>query len=169
LEAISITVISSKESKYLCSSKIYAKNRSWQNQRRLKREGKRKNNNEDGEHQRKKMATSEAIAEGKYTEVDDASDEVTNRSALEETLLHEIMTSNQSKAVDNIGEVHGNDEAVNKDADEAFNNYVLECDMTIKWSNGKVNLDISYIEGEAGRDGVHQLCQFIKNKISAIL
>jgi len=169
LEAISITVISSKESKYLCSAKIYAKNRSWQNQRRLKREGKRKNNNEDGEHQRKKMATSEAIAEGKYTEVDDASDAVTNRSALEETLLHEIMTSNQSKAVDNIGEVHGNDEAVNKDADEAFNNYVLECDMTIKWANGKVNLDMSYIEGEAGRDGVHQLCQFIKNKISAIL
>merc|ERR1712029_556484 len=58
LEAISITVISSKESKYLCSAKIYAKKRSWQNQRRLKREGKRKNNNEDGEQQRKKMATS---------------------------------------------------------------------------------------------------------------
>jgi len=168
LEAISITVISSKESKYLCSAKIYAKKRSWQNQRRLKREGKRKNNNDD-EHKNKKIATCETVAEGKYTEVDDTSEEANNRSALEESLLHEIMTANHGKAVDNIGVVQSKGESTNKDTDEALNNYVLECDMIIKWANGKVNLDMAYLEGEAGRDGVHQLCQFIKNKISSIL
>ena len=164
-------MISSKESKYLCSAKIYAKKRSWQNQRRLKREGKRKNNNDDDEHKNKKIATCETGAEGKYTEVDDTSEEANNRSALEESLLHEIMTANHGKAVDNIGVVQSKGESTNKDTDtdEALNNYVLECDMIIKWANGKVNLDMAYLEGEAGRDGVHQLCQFIKNKISSIL
>ena len=46
--------------------------------------------------------------------------------------------------------------------------YVLECDLTVKWSGDKVILDVAYIDGEAGRDGVHQICQFIKNKLSKV-
>ena len=46
---------------------------------------------------------------------------------------------------------------------------VLECALSVRWSGEKVVMDLSYLEGEAGRDGVHQLAQFVKNKISSML
>ena len=45
---------------------------------------------------------------------------------------------------------------------------VLVCDLIVRWTGSAVSLDLSYLEGEAGREGVHQLTQFIKNKLASM-
>jgi len=42
----------------------------------------------------------------------------------------------------------------------------LECNITIRLCGPVVRVELVYLDGEAGRDGVHQLIQYCKNKHS---
>ena len=165
LESIHVELIDRKSSRLSCTATIRAKERTWQNQRRLKREGKRKrNNNENEERAVKKLATE--AEEGKYSEGKGASETCSKDTNLEEELIQEMLSSNKKSVQnDELVDADKDRDSLKVGQDQAS---VLECSLLVKWAGGKVVMEVSYLEGEAGRDGVHQLCQFVKNKFSLI-
>ena len=163
LESIHVEVSDQKSSRLSCTAMIKAKERTWQNQRRLKREGKRKRNqSEEEERDAKKLSTEE----GKFSEVNGAS-EACIGSNLEEELMQEMLFKNK-KSVQNEGIVKADRDSIKEAYAKSERPNILDCSLLVKWSGGKVVMEVCYLEGEAGRDGVHQLCQFVKNKFSSI-
>ena len=43
----------------------------------------------------------------------------------------------------------------------------LVCDIFVRWSGPSVKVDLSYVSGPAGLEGVHQLLQYLKNRQSS--
>ena len=161
LEEISVNVLTHKETKFMCSAKISAAGKTWQNQRRMKRERKRKMvENSDEDCMVKKMATENR--NGKYSEMDASDDPEDTNLKVEDALLNEILSAEKAQANTECAP-----EAEEVPESPAVS--VLECALSVRWSGEKVVMDLSYLEGEAGRDGVHQLAQFVKNKISSML
>ena len=166
LEEISIQITTKKDTKYLCSALLEARTKSWQNQRRVKREGKRKRTggNEE-EYKTKKTAGLECG--GKFSETCNNLESQNREENIEEVLLREISASeksltNNTEIQSKIRTCYGTDET------KVYPAFVLECELTVKWSGDKVTMDVSYLDGDAGRDGVHQICQFIKNNFSSV-
>ena len=156
---------SKKETKYLCSARLEAKEKSWQNQRKRRREAqKRKNENpaESGAGKKSSLA-------GKFTEVGNGEAEgVDNNQSssevMQEALMQEILSSVRGqKSVSN-----SETEEPDRVRDTGDGGLVLVCDLIVRWTGSAVSLDLSYLDGEAGREGVHQLTQFIKNKLASI-
>ena len=159
LEEISVNVLTHKETKFMCSAKISAAGKTWQNQRRMKRERKRKMvENSDEDCLVKKMRN------GKYSEMDASGDQDNTNLKVEDALLNEILSADNTQANTECAP-----EAEEAEVPVAPAVSVLECALSVRWSGEKVVMDLSYLEGEAGRDGVHQLAQFVKNKISSML
>ena len=155
---------SKKETKYLCSARLEAEERSWQNQRKRRREAqKRKNENlvESGPGKKSSLA-------GKFTEVDNGGEAAdSNQSSsdlMQEALMQEILSSEKGQKSVSNSETEDPDRV--RDAGSA--GLVLVCDLIVRWTGSAVSLDLSYLEGEAGREGVHQLTQFIKNKLASM-
>ena len=154
---------SKKETKYLCSARLEAKERSWQNQRKRRREAlKRKH---EGEDPVESGSSKKSSLGGKFTECSngEAGDSVQSSSeVMQEALMQEILSSEKGqKSV-------SNSETEDPDRDAGRAGLVLVCDLMVRWTGSCVSMDISYIDGEAGREGVHQLTQFIKNKIASM-
>ena len=167
LEEISVQITTKKDTKYLCTASLEAREKSWQNQRRAKREGKRKlTGGEETENMGdcKVRKTSDLDCIGKFSEKTEDSESLNRDNNIEESLLREISSSDRNQT--NNAVVQGETQTCDEDDKPCV--YVLECDLTVKWSGDKVILDVAYIDGEAGRDGVHQICQFIKNKLSKV-
>ena len=161
LEGINVELLSNKESKFMYSGKVKAKEKTWQNQRRLKREEKRKRNNIDDEVNDNKKQ--KLVEEGKFTELLDDDKSCVADSNLSDALNQEVLGSlKKSARNENTVDDKGDEDNVKTE------HFVLICDLTVKWSGGKVVLELCYRQGDAGRDGVHQLCQFIKNKFASV-
>ena len=108
----------------------------------------------------KKMATENR--NGKYSEMDASDDPEDTNLKVEDALLNEVLSADRAQANTECAP-----EAEEVPESPAVS--VLECALSVRWSGEKVVMDLSYLEGEAGRDGVHQLAQFVKNKISSML
>ena len=152
---------SKKETKYLCTARLEAKEKSWQNQRKRRREAqKRKNENPVESGASKKHALV-----GKFTEVSDGEAADSNPSScdlMQEALMQEILSSERGQAA------VSNCETEDQDRDAETAGLVLVCDLGLRWTGSSLSLDLSYLDGEAGREGVHQLTQFIKNKLASM-
>ena len=155
------SVSSKKETKYLCSARLEAKERSWQNQRKRRREAQKRKNENPAES----GASKKSLLVGKFTEVSDVEAGDSNPSScdlMQEALMQEILSSERGqKAVSNC-----ETEDQDRDADQA--GLVLVCDLTLRWTGSSLSLDLSYLDGEVGWEGVHQLVQFIKNKLASM-
>ena len=101
---------------------------------------------------------------GKYSEMDASGDQDNTNLKVEDALLNEILSADNTQANTECAP-----EAEEAEVPVAPAVSVLECALSVRWSGEKVVMDLSYLEGEAGRDGVHQLAQFVKNKISSML
>ena len=145
-----------------------AREKSWQNQRRAKREGKRKLTGEESENKEdcKLRKTSDLDCKGKFSE--ETEDSEPRYSSIEESLLREISSSDRNQTNNSVVQSKTQTCDGNDDDAKLTPAYVLECDLIVRWSGEKVILDVAYLDGEAGRDGVHQICQFIKNKFSTL-
>ena len=142
----------------MCSGRIEAKERSWQNQRKRRREGlKRKTEYVDSDPVPEKKVS----LGGKFSECDDVKDQAGD--LMQEALMQEILSSEKGQKSMSNSEVEAGE--VGAGLSESL---VLICDMTVRWTGSSINLDLSYLEGEAGREGVHQLCQFVKNKLASL-
>ena len=142
----------------MCSGRIEAKERSWQNQRKRRREGlKRKTEYVDSDPVPEKKVS----LGGKFSECDDVKDHAGD--LMQEALMQEILSSEKGQKSMSNSEVEAGE--VGAGLSESL---VLICDMTVRWTGSSINLDLSYLEGEAGREGVHQLCQFVKNKLASL-
>ena len=108
------------------------------------------------------------LLSGKFTEsveeVEAASSQTCDdmqEALLQEALLQEILSSEQGqKSV-------SNSELAPGEGGES-ESLVLVCDLTVRWTGTAVLLELSYREGEAGREGTHQLRQFVKNKLASL-
>ena len=116
--------------------------------------------NSDEDCMVKKMATENR--NGKYSEMDASDDPEDTNLKVEDALLNEILSADKAQANTECAP-----EAEEVPESPAVS--MLECALSVRWSGEKVVMDLSYLEGEAGRDGVHQLAQFVKNKISSML
>lgn len=169
LEEISVQITTKKDTKYLCAASLGAREKSWQNQRRAKREGKRKLTGEESENKEdcKVRKTSDLDCKGKFSE--ETEDSEPRYNSIEESLLREISSSDRNQTNNSVVQSKTQTCDGNDDDDAKLSPaYVLECDLIVRWSGDKVILDVAYLDGEAGRDGVHQICQFIKNKFSTL-
>ena len=166
LEEISVQMTTKKDTKYLCTASLEAREKSWQNQRRAKREGKRKLTGEENKEECKVRKTTDLDCKGKFSEKTEDSESLNRDNNIEESLLREISSSDRNQS--NNAVVQSETQTCENNATKSPSVPVLECDLTVKWSGDKVILDVAYIDGEAGRDGVHQICQFIKNKLSTL-
>merc|ERR1712179_602681 len=102
---------------------------------------------------------SEKVESGKYSEVvtDSAG---TNREEGEDALMNEMPPSEAGCKAGENDAITGDD--VTADTTEAL----VECDLFIKWAGPVLRVDLCYVQGHGGREAVHQLSQFLKNKYS---
>ena len=146
----------------MCSGRIEAKERSWQNQRKRRREGLKRKTESPSE-----VGDSDPVPEkkvslgGKFSECDDVKDQAGD--ILQEALMQEILSSEKGQKSVSNSEVEAGEAGTG-----LSESLVLICDMTVRWTGSSINLDLSYLEGEAGREGVHQLCQFVKNRLASL-
>ena len=97
------------------------------------------------------------ISDGEAADLSQSSSDV-----MQEALMQEILSSEKGqKAVTNS-------ETEDQDREAGRAGLVLVCDLIVRWTGSSVSLDLSYVDGEAGREGVHQLTQFIKNKVASM-
>lgn len=158
LEDIGVDLISKKENKYLCSGRIIAKEKSWQKQRKKRREMLRQSAGDKNSSNGHSKPHSNQQPYGKFSEVESRNAE--NNNIVEDELMNELLSSEfTSQAVKNDDIQHSCNSALSE------TNPVLECDLFIRWSGPSVKVDLCYIGGEGGRESVHQLTQFVKNKL----
>lgn len=157
LEEIKVEVVTRKESKYLCSARLTARERSWQNQRKKRREKKR--NPSLCLNGESKDTTNGDF--GKFSEVESTSSG-TNTEQLEDALLSEMLSSEAGcQAVKNDAL------ATSCGTDPGLAAPVVECDLFVRWAGPVVKVDLCLVGGDGGREAVHQLTQFLKNKYSS--
>ena len=157
------SVSSKKETKYLCSARLEAKERSWQNQRKRRREGQKRKNENPGES----GAVKKSLLEGKFSEAlngDAVHSDPSSSDVMQEALMQEILSSEKGQKSVSNNETEGHDGV----SEAGGGGLVLVSDLLVRWTGSSVSLDLSYLEGEAGREGVHQLRQFIKNKLASM-
>ena len=158
LEGLALSVSSRKETKYLCSARLEAKERSWQNQRKRRREAQKRKHEDPAES----GASKKSHTLGKFTECNGEDSNQSSSDVMQEALMQEILSSEKGqKSV-------SNSETEDQDREAGRAGLVLVCDLMVRWTGSSVSLDLSYVDGEAGREGVHQLTQFIKNKVASM-
>ena len=159
---------SKKETKYLCSARVEAKERSWQNQRKRRREALKRKADSDSpggsvEANNDQETNKKMLLSGKFTEAVEEVEAASSQTCddMQAALLQEILSSEQGqKSVSNSVLAPG-------EGGES-ESLVLVCDLTVRWTGSAVLLELSYREGEAGREGTHQLRQFVKNKLASL-
>jgi len=150
LEETGVSVQSRKETKYLCSARLTAKNKCWQKQRRKRRENLRSN-------EIIRVKDENTGIYGKFSEMEN---ECESNGNLEDALMNELLSSeSRSKSMKNNNS--GNEIIENKNSSDS----VIDIDLFIRWAGPNVKLDLCYVSGNGGREDVHQLTQYLKNKL----
>ena len=134
--------------------------KSWQNQRKKRREKKRETEEDPNGKETKPCDATNSI-KGDFCKFSEVVDSCTGTGSeqLEDALLSEMLSSEagcQAVQNDRLAESTG--------AASASTAPVLECDMFVRWAGPAVKVDLCLVGGEGGRESVHQLTQFLKNK-----
>ena len=154
LEEIKVEVLIRKENKYFSSARLTAREKGWQHQRKKRREKARGNKGSLDT----KCSDDSKVESGKFSELVTDSEE-TSREEVEDALMSELISSEAGCKAGKNDAITGDDVI---DTSEAL----LECDLFVKWAGPVVRVDLCYIKGQGGRESVHQLSQFLKNKYS---
>jgi len=173
---IKVDIAIKKETKNFCSARLTSYQTLWRNQRKQRRERHRK---EDKKETDKKIEVG-----GKYSESMEADEYFDNgsESCLLSELLHKDSTSYlnstesdrfqenmrlENSSVNGSNGAHNPHDVENIDLSlQEEETLKLECNITIRLCGPVVRVELVYLDGGAGRDGVHQLIQYCKNKHS---
>jgi len=182
LQLIKVDLTIKRESKHLCSARLTSNETQWRKQRKQRRQ-KLLEKSADVDNK------VEETKEGKLTERNDESSNDTNNTA-ESRLIEELLNSNGNNLVNSTevghskmkqeqNESHGcqngtnnqeedigvNDHQENTTENDKANDEVqIEANINLRLAGPVILLEISYLGGQAGRDGVHQILQYIKNR-----
>lgn len=162
LAEIQVDVVVSKETKHLCRARLTAAQATWRGQRRKRRAEKKSRDIKDLMTNKSQvdlgLGNDGSPGYEKFSEVGDEPDqEESDLSTVESCLLEEM----GGKSVHSKEKKEDIPPSMRDAAPE------LLCDMVIRWTGPSVKLDMSFISGSAGKEGMHQLLQFLKNKQSS--
>jgi len=169
LEEIEVDVAVTKETKHLCRARLTAARASWRGQRKKRRAEKK--NREVKDLMANKCEVDEGLGTNaspcpgyaKFSEVEEEQSvqEDCHMSAAESFLLGE-MGESASVTPPSYKESANHSSLKSSSSSDPQ----LVCDLVIRWVGPAVKVDMSFTSGPAGKEGMHQLLQFLKNKQS---
>lgn len=172
LEEIQVNVVVTKETKHLCRARLTAAQATWRGQRRKRRAEKKSKEIKDLMVNKSQvdlgLGNNGSPGFAKFSEVADEPEKEDSDISTVESCLLEAMGEQENSL-----HPKENKEDVSRECDIQTPSSLpddapeLLCDLVIRWTGPSVKLDMSFISGSAGKEGMHQLLQFLKNKQSS--
>lgn len=146
-----------KESKNVLGYCVTAHSNTWSHQRRKRRERQRLNsllseNNNDY----KVCNPSTSFDDGSTSlDIQDASEQVANMQVKSPTLK-----SPSKRELDDDGFYN-----YKKMKTDSYNDCYLKCSIVVRKNDSNIVIELLYLDGTAGKEGIHQVLQYIKNNL----